>query len=148
MLVGAAESAAAAATQGGGQSAITLLEAVRQRVSDGEYWCQIYTWLMCPDSGEIPRRYPSADARKGYFGSDEWRKITEELVALLRSQSVPKEVEPTAVITLRLPASVHECLKQVAHEQRVSLNKLALALVLKPAEECEFLAKPTKATND
>ena len=40
--------------------------------------------------------------------------------------------EPIRVITVRVPASVHEYLRAEAHEKRTSMNKLCITKLLQP----------------
>ena len=40
------------------------------------------------------------------------------------------DAEPTRVITVRLPKSLHEALRVEAHEHRTSMNKLCISKLL------------------
>ncbi|HVC96806.1 MAG TPA: hypothetical protein VND64_24220 [Pirellulales bacterium] len=56
----------------------------------------------------------------------------QEMVAKLRERSnvLPQPQEPTRVITVRLPQSMHESLRVEAHECRTSVNKLCISKLL------------------
>ena len=55
-----------------------------------------------------------------------------EMLRELREQATSAEstLEPTSVITVRLPKSVHDTLKTEAHEHRTSMNKLCISKLL------------------
>src|SRR5690606_9089517 len=44
-----------------------------------------------------------------------------------RGREQPQQQEPTAVITVRLPKSLHDALRLEAHDRRISMNKLCIA---------------------
>jgi hypothetical protein len=45
------------------------------------------------------------------------------------------ETEPTRVITVRLPKSMHEYLQTEAHDMRTSMNKLCISKLLQVVEQ-------------
>jgi hypothetical protein len=51
--------------------------------------------------------------------------------------------EPTRVITVRLPKSLHESLRAEAHDRRTSMNKLCISKLLQVVDE-ELV--PTEST--
>ena len=54
------------------------------------------------------------------------------MLTRLRKQRPPakEEAEPTKVITVRLPKSLHEALSVEAHEHHTSMNKLCISKLL------------------
>ena len=54
------------------------------------------------------------------------------MLAKLREQgsAAAETVEPTRVITIRLPKSLHESLKDEAYEYRTSMNKLCVSKLI------------------
>lgn len=56
----------------------------------------------------------------------------QQMLAKLREQNdeLSAETEPTRVITVRLPKSVHEYLKDQAHAHQTSMNKLCITRLL------------------
>jgi predicted HicB family RNase H-like nuclease len=56
------------------------------------------------------------------------------MLAKLRERNAAKQptatFEPTRVITVRLPKSLHESLRAEAHEKRTSMNKLCISKLL------------------
>ena len=61
----------------------------------------------------------------------------QQIVAKLRERaSEPVDVrEPTRVITVRLPKSLHESLRTEAHERKASMNKLCISKLLQIVDE-------------
>ncbi|HMO12557.1 MAG TPA: toxin-antitoxin system HicB family antitoxin [Pirellulaceae bacterium] len=70
--------------------------------------------------------------------SPEFNQI-QQMVASLRSRKIPGagNDEPTRVITVRLPESLHEALKAEATDHQVSMNKLCISKLLQVLSECE-----------
>ena len=63
--------------------------------------------------------------------SPQFDKIQKLLVRLREKRSnVDVETEPTRVITVRLPKSMHEYLRTEAHDLRTSMNKLCISKLL------------------
>jgi predicted HicB family RNase H-like nuclease len=56
----------------------------------------------------------------------------QHMVARLRASNgdLPSPKEPTRVITVRLPQSLHESLRLEAHDRRTSMNKLCISKLL------------------
>jgi predicted HicB family RNase H-like nuclease len=56
----------------------------------------------------------------------------QQMVAKLRDRSKHPndENEPTRVITVRLPRSLHEALRHEAHERKTSMNQLCISKLL------------------
>lgn len=50
-------------------------------------------------------------------------------------QLAKQKPEATAVITVRLPVSVHAALKSEAHRHETSLNKLCISKLLQPLQQ-------------
>ncbi len=70
--------------------------------------------------------------------SNEFTQI-QQMVASLRSRKIPGagHDEPTRVITVRLPESLHEALKAEATDHRTSMNKLCISKLLQVLSESE-----------
>ena len=64
------------------------------------------------------------DIEKGYS--------TRQMVAKLRERSGTQSDnrEPTRVITVRMPKSLHESLRAEAHDRKTSMNKLCISKLL------------------
>lgn len=82
-------------------------------------------------SGLIRRTFQTADALAEFERSDTYQQI-QQLLKNLRERrfDAPISQEPTKVITVRLPKSVHEALRAEAHEHQTSMNKLCISKLL------------------
>ena len=81
--------------------------------------------------GLIRRSHPTPDALAEFERTEAYAEIQQWLTALRerRPESLPDR-EPTRVITVRLPKSLHEALRVEAHEHRTSMNKLCISKLL------------------
>ena len=59
------------------------------------------------------------------------------MLARLRQRSAPSQEkpEPTRVITVRMPQSLHEALQAEAHAHQTSMNKLCISKLLQVIDE-------------
>jgi predicted HicB family RNase H-like nuclease len=85
--------------------------------------------------GIIRQAFPNQDDLAQFEKSREFDDI-QLMLAKLREQngSVPGDKEPTRVITVRLPKSLHESLRTEAHERHTSMNKLCISKLLQIVE--------------
>jgi predicted HicB family RNase H-like nuclease len=81
--------------------------------------------------GAVRQHYPSPDSLSEFEQTEAYQKI-QQMLAKLREQKAPANnpEEPTRVITVRLPKSLHEALRTEAHEHRTSMNKLCISKLL------------------
>ena len=81
--------------------------------------------------GAARRMFPTADEFLVFEQSEEYAEI-QQMVAKLRenNRAQAQGSEPTRVITVRLPKSLHESLRTEAHERRTSMNKLCISKLL------------------
>jgi predicted HicB family RNase H-like nuclease len=88
--------------------------------------------------GIVKQAYPSVEALASFERTNEYTEI-QQMLAKLRERSaavpVPDDLEPTRVITVRLPKSLHEALRAEAHERRTSMNKLCISKLLQVVDE-------------
>jgi len=62
------------------------------------------------------------------FMSEQYNKDAIDHIIHKATEAVAGEVrEPNKVVTIRIPQSLHEALKEEAHQRRCSMNKLASA---------------------
>ena len=81
----------------------------------------------------VVRKMFSAEAMICFEQSEEFEKIQHMLAKLRESSQANQNTatfEPTRVITVRLPKSLHESLRAEAHEKRTSMNKLCISKLL------------------
>jgi predicted HicB family RNase H-like nuclease len=82
-------------------------------------------------SGIVRKEYPSP-AEMAEFERTETYAAIQQMVTKLREVGSPDPDtgEPNRVITVRLPKSLHDLLREEAHEHRTSMNKLCISKLL------------------
>ncbi|TWT48416.1 hypothetical protein [Botrimarina hoheduenensis] len=86
--------------------------------------------------GVVRRTYPNFDDLTEFEKSEEFAEIQRMVVKLRENKaSADTETEPTRVITVRLPKSMHEYLRTEAHDLRTSMNKLCISKLLQTVEQ-------------
>jgi len=81
--------------------------------------------------GAVRKSFPSFDELTAFEQSEEFDAIQKMLVKLREKRtSADPDTEPTRVITVRLPKSMHEYLRTEAHDLRTSMNKLCISKLL------------------
>ena len=78
--------------------------------------------------GIVRQMYPTAEALTEFEKTTQYGEI-QQMLAKLRVEGppVPEDKEPTRVITVRLPKSLHEFLQVEAHEKCTSMNQLCIS---------------------
>ena len=86
--------------------------------------------------GTVRKAFPTFDELTAFEQSPQFDKIQKLLVRLREKRSsVDVETEPTRVITVRLPKSLHESLRAEAHERHTSMNKLCISKLLQVVDD-------------
>ena len=89
--------------------------------------------------GVAKKAFPTPEEMASFKLSQEYAGIQQMLAQLReRSPAAPaadNSLEPTRVITVRLPKSLHESLRAEAHERRTSMNKLCISKLLQVVDE-------------
>ena len=81
--------------------------------------------------GAVRKSFPSFEELTAFEQSEEFEAIQKMLVKLREKRaSADPDNEPTRVITVRLPKSMHEYLRTEAHDLRTSMNKLCISKLL------------------
>jgi predicted HicB family RNase H-like nuclease len=80
--------------------------------------------------GVLRRKYPTLEEIASFEQTETFRDIQRMLTDLRKRSGEPSEDEPTRVITVRIPKSMHEALRVEAHEHRTSMNKLCISKLL------------------
>ena len=99
--------------------------------SQGPDWVTFFREVLGLD-GLVRRSYSSPEELAHFEQSEEYQQI-QQMLAKLRergSESPTGSKEPTRVITVRLPKSLHEALRAEAHDRRTSMNKLCISKLL------------------
>jgi predicted HicB family RNase H-like nuclease len=87
--------------------------------------------------GIIRKSYNTPESLAQFEKTQEYAEIQHMLAQLRGNNTVaPSETdEPTRVITVRLPKSLHEALRDEAHQYRTSMNKLCISKLLQIINE-------------
>ncbi|MFO0912144.1 MAG: hypothetical protein U0795_04270 [Pirellulales bacterium] len=98
-------------------------------------WVTFFREVLGVD-GAVRKIFPSPDDLLAFEQSAEYLEI-QQMVAKLREKSRDPidDREPTRVITVRLPKSLHESLRNEAHERKTSMNKLCISKLLQIVDE-------------
>lgn len=114
-------------------------EAVRiasEMFRSGPSWSDFFREILGVE-GVVRQLFPRADEMKEFQQSDEHRKIQRMLKVLMEEEKPNAERQPTRVITVRLPAAVHDALKEEAKLVNTSINRLCITKLLRVAEDDE-----------
>ena len=86
--------------------------------------------------GIIRQAYPTAADLVEFEKTEEYIEI-QHMLAVLRGGPMPpsEDEEPTRVITVRLPKSLHESLRAEAHDRKTSMNKLCISKLLQVVDQ-------------
>jgi len=86
--------------------------------------------------GAVRKNFPTFEELTAFEQSEEFEAIQKMLVKLREKRAAADpETEPTRVITVRLPKSMHEYLRTEAHDLRTSMNKLCISKLLQVIDE-------------
>jgi predicted HicB family RNase H-like nuclease len=93
--------------------------------------------------GMVRRAFPTPQTLAEFEQSQAYGEI-QQMLSQLRKKSTgtPPENEPTRVITVRLPKSLHDTLKSEAHQHETSMNKLCISKLLRFIED-EYVPSDT-----
>lgn len=98
-------------------------------------WVTFFREVLGVD-GIIKKMFQTPDDMISFEASPEYADI-QQMLAKLREKSTGDDEgrEPTRVITVRMPKSLHESLRQEAHSRRTSMNKLCISKLLQVISE-------------
>jgi predicted HicB family RNase H-like nuclease len=93
-------------------------------------WVTFYREVLGVE-GMVDDLFPTFDQRCEFEKTEEFAEIQQMLAKLReRSRGQKQPDEPTRVITVRLPQSLHEALRNEAHNHKTSMNKLCISKLL------------------
>jgi len=93
-------------------------------------WITFFREVLGVD-GLLRRLFPKPEELATFEKSPEYNEIQLMLAKLReRSGSQADGKEPTRVITVRLPKSLHESLRAEAHDRKTSMNQLCISKLL------------------
>ena len=94
-------------------------------------WVKFFREILGLD-GIIRQKYTTQEMLADFERSETYTAILHLLAKLRhrRAESPAGHQEPTRVITVRLPKSLHEALRVEAHDHRTSMNQLCISKLL------------------
>jgi predicted HicB family RNase H-like nuclease len=103
--------------------------------AQGPDWVTYFREVLGLD-GIVRKAYTTPELLAAFEQSKEFSEI-QYLLAKLRGKGdqAADDREPTRVITVRLPKSLHELLRTEAHERKTSMNKLCISKLLQMVDE-------------
>ena len=91
-------------------------------------WVTFFREILGVD-GIVRKIYPTAESLAKFEQTPEYAEI-QTMLAKLRAGKQAGGKEPTRVITVRLPKSLHESLRAEAHDRKTSMNQLCISKLL------------------
>ncbi len=82
------------------------------------------------EHGIVRRLYPTKESLAEFEKTTEYAEIQAMLTKLRLEGDSPDSDEPSRVITVRMPKSMHESLKVEAHIYHTSMNQLCISKLL------------------
>ncbi len=112
-----------------------ILQTARQLYESEPDWVTFFREILGVD-GIVRRQFTRLEDLTAFEKSEEFEQIQKWLVKLREQKNATDtESEPTRVITVRLPKSMHEYLRTEAHDLRTSMNKLCISKLLQVIEQ-------------
>jgi predicted HicB family RNase H-like nuclease len=112
-----------------------ILQAAQQLYQSEPDWVTFFREILGVD-GIVRRQFTRLEDLTAFEKSPEFEQIQKWLVKLREQKNATDtESEPTRVITVRLPKSMHEYLRTEAHDLRTSMNKLCISKLLQVIEQ-------------
>jgi hypothetical protein len=112
-----------------------ILQTARQLYEQEPDWVTFFREVLGVD-GMVRAAFTSLEELSTFERSPEFEQIQKWLVKLREQRNATDtESEPTRVITVRLPKSMHEYLRTEAHDLRTSMNKLCISKLLQVIEQ-------------
>lgn len=101
-------------------------------------WVTFFREVLGLD-GIVRRMYRDAGEIAQFEQTEEYKTIQQMLARLREKSGDPNgngsAKEPTRVITVRMPKSLHEALKAEAHDMHTSMNKLCISKLLQVVDD-------------
>jgi predicted HicB family RNase H-like nuclease len=114
------------------QEAFRVADALYRQAPD---WVTYFREIL-GIGGVVRRLFSDRDDLVEFEKTEEYAEI-QLMLARLRQRTSPtsQRPEPTRVITVRMPQSLHEALQAEAHAHQTSMNKLCIAKLLQVIDE-------------
>jgi hypothetical protein len=105
-------------------------QTAEQLFAQGTDWVTFYRETLGL-RGVVRHAFPTRDTLAAFEQTEAYQEILHLLTKLREQGPVAiDDDEPTRVITVRMPKSMHETLRAEAHEHRTSMNKLCISKLL------------------
>jgi len=107
-----------------------VLRTAHDLYTAGADWVTFFREVLGVE-GVVRRNFATRQDLADFEQTDAYSEIQQMLRNLRqRSTTAGDQAEPTRVITVRLPRSLHEALRTEAHEHKTSMNKLCISKLL------------------
>lgn len=109
------------------QAVLRVAESYYHKSSD---WTAFFREVLGAE-GIVRKTFSAGDDLEAFEHSREYSQIQQMLAKLReRKETQGDDAEPTRVITVRLPKSLHESLRKEAYSRQTSMNKLCISKLL------------------
>ncbi len=125
------------------QEAYRIAVALYQQTPD---WVTFFREIL-GIGGVVRRLFPEDKSLLEFENTPEHAEIQLMLARLRQKSNRGETQEPTRVITVRLPKSLHETLQAEAHLHQTSMNKLCISKLLQVIED-EFTGQTRDRLED
>ena len=92
-------------------------------------WITFFREVLGVD-GLVRRLFATPEELVAFEKTDQYAEIQQMLARLRDRGALGEGKEPTRVITVRLPKSLHESLRAEAHDRKTSMNQLCISKLL------------------
>lgn len=123
-----------------------VLQVARQLFQEKPDWVTFFRETLGV-KGAARAVFPSQVDYVQFEQSKEFLEIQKMVASLRTRKAAGSKNEPTRVITVRLPESLHEALKAEASDHNTSMNKLCISKLLQVLIEDEKAAQAMAARN-
>lgn len=107
-----------------------VLRVADELFQQGPDWVTFFREVLGLE-GAVRRAFPTPEMLATFEATTEYAEIQMRLAKLrAKGDFFANSREPTRVITVRLPKSLHESLRTEAHERHTSMNKLCISKLL------------------
>lgn len=121
-----------------------VLQVARQLFQEKPDWVTFFRETLGV-KGAARAVFPSQNEYVQFEQSKEFSEIQKMVASLRTRKAAGSKNEPTRVITVRLPESLHEALKAEASDHNTSMNKLCISKLLQVLIEDEKANSQTAA---
>ena len=107
-----------------------ILRIAQDAFSKTGNWVTFYREIL-GSTGVVRQLYPQTEERRKFETTETFAEL-QEMLAALRSHDPSKSdaTEPERMITIRIPKSLHDALKDESEEMSLSINKLCISKLL------------------